>query len=62
LSRRNHSAHFEKAKLAFEEGGGNDVFEMDDTETIQEKTLNDEVTENMNHLSILSLRTIPTYT
>jgi MFS transporter, SHS family, lactate transporter len=30
LSCRNHAAHFEKAKTAFEEGGGNDELEIDE--------------------------------
>jgi hypothetical protein len=51
LSWRNHSAQFENAKMAFEEGGGSDEFEVDNYALGQEHFSNDDVQGGIERLA-----------
>jgi SHS family lactate transporter-like MFS transporter len=52
LSCRNHAAHFEKAKTAFEEGGGNDDLEIDEFPSRDKFSYDDEYEKaSIQHIS-----------
>ena len=48
---RNHAAHFEKAKTAFEEGAGNDEIEVDEFPMDKFRLSDDEDKMSISHIS-----------